>query len=184
MIVKVSINLLKKLCISADEYLYLYLVYKQEHDILNDLPHLNVDVERLQTLQLIKVREGGSHVIKQKFIDSIELPFDQMWSELLSNFPIKVHTTNGVRVLRSKDPMAESNSQAKRKYKRYLNNDLEVHNKVIRGLKNELDIKRKSSSLGYMQLLSTWVNQKTWEKYWDVDITKTDTNEQRITRQL
>jgi hypothetical protein len=57
-----------------------------------------------------------------------------------------------------------------------------VHRQAVEALKNELEIRKQSNNLFFMQMLSTWVNQRTWEKYIDIkpDVTATT----RVTRQL
>jgi hypothetical protein len=185
MIVQVSTEVLKKFGISANDYLYLYLLDKKEYDILKQLD-LDVDLESLQTKNLLKI--GGdvqSHTIRGELFLFNSTPFDQMWGELLSYFPLKVSVSNGkgVRVLRAKDPTALANKQAKKKYSSYINGNAAKHKEVIECLKRELSIRSKGDTMQYMQMLSTWVNQHTWEKYESLDDEPNET-ESRITRQL
>jgi len=185
MIIQVSTEVLKKFGISANDYLYLYLINTKEYDILTQLS-LDVDLESLQTKDLLKIGEDvQSHVIRGELFLHNSTPFDQMWSELLSYFPLKVSVSKGrgVRVLRAKDPQALANKQAKKKYRTYLNGDVGKHKEVIECLKRELSIHADGDNMGYMQMLSTWINQRTWEKYQSLDEPNTKTKS-RITRQL
>jgi hypothetical protein len=183
MIVEISTETLKDFGISANDYLYLYLLSNKCYEVIVEL-NLDVELEDLQTKGLIKIGEElQSHTVRDKFINYNRLPEDQMWSELLSYFPLKVSGNRGeVRVLRSKDAESANNSQAKKKYLAYLKGSTLRHKEVVDALKNELDIRNKSNSLFYMQMLNTWVNQRTWEKYIDLkaDVTTTP----RVTRQL
>jgi hypothetical protein len=185
MIIQVSTESLKKFGISANDYLYLYLIDRKEYDILAEL-NLDIDIESLQTKDLLKIGEDvQSHTIRGELFLFNSTPFDQMWSELLSYFPLKVSVSNGkgVRVLRAKDPTAVANKQSKKKYQVYINGDVSKHKEVIKCLKTELSIRSKGDTMGFMQMLSTWVNQHTWEKYDSLD--GEDTQEKsRITRQL
>jgi hypothetical protein len=185
MIIQVSTEVLKKFGISANDYLYLYLIDKKEYDILKEL-NLDVDLESLQTKNLLKIGEDvKSHIIRGELFTFQATPFDQMWGELLSYFPLKVSVSNGkgVRVLRAKDPTALANKQAKKKYQSYINGDVGKHKEVIKCLKTELSIRSKGDTMGYMQMLPTWVNQHTWEKYESLD-GEQDSQNSRITRQL
>lgn len=180
--IEISIKSLKNFGISADEFVYLKLLQACRHDVLSDLK-LVVDLEDLQTKGYLKLGETvENHVVRSKFTNPSEVPFDAMWSELLSHFPLKVYVKGSVRVLRTKDPDAISNKDSKKKYKKYVKGDINRHRAVIEGLQNELDIRRKGDQMGYMQMLSTWINQCTWEKYLDLNDPKD--NERRITRQL
>lgn len=184
MIVEISTQTLKEFGISANDYLYLYLLHSNAHDDLVDLP-FEVELESLQTKGFLKLGETAKdHVVREKFLTKRFTPFEQMWSELLSHFPLKVHDTKGgLRVLRSKDPNAATNAQAKKKYKSYLKSNPDKHVEVIKALETELDIRRAGGTMHFMQMLSTWVNQCTWEKYIGLD-TDDGTKSSRITRQL
>ena len=110
--------------------------------------------------------------------------FDQMWSDLLSHFPLKVYSKGSIRVLRAKDANAKANLKAKNKYRTVVGNNKATHDRIVRLLKVELDIRRKSDSLAFMQQLQTWVNGYTWEKYEDMTEDDSEQQDGRITRRL
>jgi hypothetical protein len=182
MIVEICTKSLKDFGITADEYVYLSLLLNGSHDAIDDL-ELVVRLEVLQTKGLVKLGEGtDQHMVRDKFSSVNSTPFDQMWSDLLSHFPLKVNVNGGQRPLRAKDPNAASNQKARKQYKKYIGGSAAKHKEVIRCLGIELDERKKANNLGYMQMLQTWVNQQTWEKY--QDLTETSSNERRITREL
>ena len=177
--VEISTESLTNLCITADEYLYLYLLHHKAYDILATLS-LNIDTETLQTKGYLKLgQETSAHIIREPFYSHLESPFSQMWSELLAHFPLKV----GSRVLRAKDANAKANEKARTRYEKYLGGNAGKHKEVIKALLTELDMRRRDDSLKFMQQLTTWVNNHTWEKYIGLDDEPTDTPS-RITRQL
>lgn len=183
MIVEISTETLKEFGISANDFLYLYLVSNKYYEVIVEL-NLNVELEELQTKGLIKIGESlESHIVRDKFVNHNRIPDDQMWAELLSYFPLKVTGNNReVRVLRSKDADSLNNAPAKKKYIAHIKGNVAVHRQAVEALKNELEIRKQSNNLFFMQMLSTWVNQRTWEKYIDIkpDVTATT----RVTRQL
>jgi hypothetical protein len=182
MVVEICTKSLKDFGITADEYLYLSLLQSGSHDVIDDLK-LVVRLEVMQTKGLVKLGEStDQHVVRAKFSSPNATPFDQMWSELLSHFPLKVYANGGVRPLRAKDPNASTNKKARKQYEKYINGSVVKHKEVIRCLGVELDQRKKANNLGYMQMLSTWINQHTWERY--QDLTDTSDNERRITREL
>tara|TARA_Y100000817_G_C16618708_1_gene438570 strand:- start:206 stop:526 length:321 start_codon:yes stop_codon:yes gene_type:complete len=106
-----------------------------------------------------------------------------MWSELLSHFPLKVYNNGMMRVLRARDANAKANSKSKERYRRVVGEDLLKHKAIVKCLGNELELRKSTNTLGYMQMLSTWVNNYTWEKYEDIE-TSSPNEPTRNTRQL
>ena len=182
MTVEINTNILEEFGITADDFLYLYLLHAKSYDCLERLT-LNPDTESLQTKGLIKLGEElRDHVVRQTFLDMFQASFDQMWSELLSHFPLKVYNNGMMRVLRARDAQAKANAKARDKYRKIVGEDLVKHQFIVKCLKNELELRKSTNTLGYMQMLSTWVNNYTWEKY--EDISNSSPNDTRITRQL
>ena len=181
--IEISTETLKILGISADDYLYLFLLQKKAYDILKTLD-LKPDLESLQTKGYIKLgQEPSDHVIRELFLGHLNTPFLQMWSELLTSFPIKVSSDRGVRILRAADSMARANEKSRLKYEKYIGGNKGKHAEVVKALKAEVDIRRQSNQLQYMQQLSTWINNYSWEKYLNIESTADD-GSSRITRQL
>ena len=177
--VEISTESLTNLCITADEYLYLYLLHRKAYDILPSLS-LIVDEESLQTKGYLKLgQETSAHVVREPFYSHLESPFSQMWAELLAHFPLKV----GSRVLRAKDMNAKANEKPRIRYEKYLSGNVGKHKEVIKALQTELDMRRGDDSLKFMQQLTTWVNNHTWEKYIGLDNEQTNTPT-RTVRQL
>tara|TARA_R100001510_G_scaffold34823_1_gene31320 strand:- start:6636 stop:7187 length:552 start_codon:yes stop_codon:yes gene_type:complete len=165
MIVEVNTEVLKELGISSDDFLYLYLLHAKHYDLLSNLS-LRPNPEDLQTKGLIKLGEElQDHTVRQDFLDMFQVPFDQMWSELLSHFPIKVHNQGHLRILRAASADAKNNAKAKKAYERVIGEDKKKHDHIVQCLKNELELRKSTNTLGYMQMLQTWVNRHTWEQY-------------------
>jgi len=182
MIVEINTETLKEFGITADDFLYLYLLHATSYDCLEELS-LNPDTESLQTKGLIKLGEElRDHIVRQGFLDMIHGSFDQMWSELLSHFPLKVYNQGHMRVLRAKDANARANAKPKLKYEKIVGTDTQKHKFIIKCLINELELRKSTNTLGYMQQLQTWVNNYTWEKYEDVE--DEQSSQGRITRKL
>jgi len=182
--IEIDTDILNDLGISADDFVYLYLLHAKAYDVIKIIS-IKPNTEDLQSKGLIKLGERPEDdVVRQKFIDTIEDSFDRMWSELLSHFPLKVYTNGNVRILRAKDADARNNQKAKKAYHRVIGKNVAKHNKIVECLKHELEFRKSNNSLGFMQMLQTWVNQHTWEQYEDTDVGKTTEQERRITRKL
>lgn len=182
MIIEIDTERLANLGVSPNEYVYLLMLSRNEID---SSFKLDVDLELLQTNGWVKLGEGDDVTLRDKFDSSTVSDFDQMWHGLLSRFPLKVINQGTVRMLRAKDPDSKANSKSKAKYKKIVGTDKEKHNRIIECLNRELDFRRKGNGLGYMQMLDTWINNHSWEKYTDTnDTTEPEPNTGRITRSL
>lgn len=182
MIIEIDTERLANLGVSPDEYVYLTMLSRNEID---SSFKLNVDLELLQTNGWVKLGEGDEVTLRDKFDSSTISDFDQMWHGLLSRFPLKVINQGTVRMLRAKDPDSKANSKSKAKYKKIVGTDKEKHNRIIQCLDRELQLRRLGNGLGYMQMLETWINNHSWEKYTDTnDTTEPESNTGRITRTL
>ena len=176
MTIEIDLELLKTTNLSADEYIGLYLVFRKGYTYLEEL-NLNIDWNKLETQGYIKDK-----LVTDKFRSLFSNNFDAMFEELISVYPSKVDSSNGVRVLHAVDPKAKSNLKAKNRYKKVVGNKLHVHNRIIKLQKVQLNVQQ--DNLAYMQNLETWINNHTWEKYENLDENDTKQQTNRITRSL
>tara|TARA_R110002051_G_scaffold102168_2_gene173302 strand:- start:647 stop:1198 length:552 start_codon:yes stop_codon:yes gene_type:complete len=181
--VDIDFEVLEQTQMSADDFLYLYIIHKESYTYLNNL-NLKPNLEKLQEDGYIKLGETpDQHFIRQEFIDLFSSNFDQMFAELISTYPMKVMTPDrGIRMLHAKDPDALNNKKAKDKYEKIVGDKLYKHKHIMKCLNTELTINR--FNLSYMQNLQTWINNHTWEKYENLDEHDTKQETNRITRSL
>ena len=180
--IEIDFELLSSTQLSADEYLYLYIVHRKGFNYLTQL-NLKPDLEKLQKENYIKLGQTvDTHIIRQEFIDLFSSNFDQMFAELVSTYPMKVNTNTGIRILHAKNPDSKANEKCRNKYEKIIGTKLHKHKHIIECLNNQLTIDR--DKLDYLQNLETWINNHTWEKYENLDENDTKDNETRITRSL
>jgi hypothetical protein len=171
MILEIDTEQLKSLGISPDEFVYISMLKSKAIDLNLKL---NINLELLQTNGWIKLGEDGEVILRGKSLVK-EDDFDRMWAALLSRFPIKVVCNGSVRMLRAGDSEAKTNLKSKEKYRKIINGNVEKHERIIKCLETELDFRRRGNSIGYMQMLETWVNNHSWEKYSiEETVTKSD----------
>ena len=181
--VDIDFEVLEQTGMSADDYLYLYVIHKESYAYLNNL-NLKPNLEKLQEDGYIKLGETpDQHFIRQEFIALFSSNFDQMFAELISTYPMKVMTTDrGVRVLHAKDPDSKANARCKAKYRKIVGDKVYKHKHIMKCLDTQLTMER--NNLAYMQNLETWINNHTWEKYENINENDKRTVAQRITRSL
>jgi hypothetical protein len=184
--IEIEFDILRETKMSADDFTYLYVVYKKGFTLLNNL-NLKPDLEKLQQDGYVKLGESpATHTIRQEFIDLFISDFDAMFSELCGTYPFKVNSSRGVRVLHAIDPDAKSNTKAKSKYKSIVDGKSHKHRYIMKCLDTQLTVDKHN--LGYLQNLEVWINNHTWEKYEDLNEQNTENGEKgqrpRITRTL
>lgn len=167
-----NIRLISENNLSPDEYVYLYIVYKNAQNLL-DKVKLKYDPADLQLRGWV-----NENTVTEKFLDLFVSDVDVMFAELISIYPNRVTTSSGnVRVLCAKNPDAASNKKAKKRYSKLVANKPHIHKYIIRCLNNQL----KVQDIAYMQNIETWLNNYTWEKYENVEDGE---KRERISRKL
>lgn len=156
--------------LTPDMYLLLYWKYHETQYELPELLKVHYTGETLKYLEdkaYIKITGSTSFELRDKSIQIFNPnSYDAMFYELLSTFPMKVPSNNGTyRILRPKDPEANLNKEAKRKYFNVIKAKPSLHKAILKALHNELKVRKQASSLTYMQNFVTWLNQKSWELY-------------------
>ena len=181
--IDIDFEILQETKMSADDFTYLYLLYKKEY---NYLPNLNLkpNLDELQIKGYVKLGETtDQHVVRQEFIDLFSNDFDQMFAELVNTYPMKVNSfKSGVRILHAKDPDAKANEKARNKYCKIIGTKAYKHKHIISCLNKQLAVEREN--LGFLQNLEVWINNHTWEKYENLEENDTKENTTRITRSL
>jgi hypothetical protein len=86
----------------------------------------------------------------------------------------------GTRVLKAKSIDSGDGKHCLSKYRMYLRQDSNVGDKMLRGLSNEITLRKKGNSEQFFQDIRTWFNQQTWDKYADLDVTPVEDKVERI----
>lgn len=182
--IEIDTNILIDHELSADDYIYLYIIQRKGYKYLQTLT-LKPNLTTMQNNGYLKLGEQGEYVITEKFTNLTYTDYDQMFSELLDLYPMKVTSpTRGIRILHAKDPSSKANLKAKKKYKSIVRSKKSKHDNIIKSLKIQLDVDK--DNLSYLQNLETWLNNHTWEKYENIDYDNEQTlsDSPRITRKL
>jgi hypothetical protein len=181
--IDLDFEVLEQTQLSADDFLYLYVIYRKGFNYLTTL-NLKPNLDELQANGYIKLGEtADQHVVRQEFIDLFSNDFDQMFAELVGTYPMKVNSLrSGVRILHAKDPDAKANEKARNKYRKVVGTKAYKHRHIINCLNKQLTIEREN--LGFLQNLEVWINNHTWEKYENLEENDTQKLTTRITRSL
>lgn len=155
--------------LNANQYMHLALLHHQLP--VNLAPLTEVEMEELIEKGYLIPSFTGSELGDQgkELFESTESFMDKAFKELYETFPRQVPDgRGGYRVLRAKNLDSEDAKVCRRKYEGVIKSDKNLHDKVMKGLRTELVMRK--SSMTYMQNLQTWLNQRAWEKYMDLDV--------------
>jgi hypothetical protein len=166
--------------IDTEDFLIIYLIHLGEFREAHKLAEkreseLTLDdrLGLLESLGYVKILSDERDMIplkdvevRQKFLDIIEDNFNIKWfDELWEAYPYKVPNGRGTfRVLHAKDKNSRDYQVMLRKYRRICTSE-EYHRNVISALRTQL----QTQTPMYMQGLEVWLNQRTFEKYVDMD---------------
>ena len=101
-----------------------------------------------------------------------------MFAELLATYPIKVGGRGDTRILHAADPRAKANDKAREKYRKFVKNDRQKHERVMQALSTMLVHQR--DKLQYLQMLEVWINSNGWEKWENLTEDKNDGRVDRV----
>lgn len=202
----INIEKLIKNKLSLEGYFILHCLYNEEDYILTNYVK---NINKIPTKIFVDLVNGGFLISKSltefriedievtdKFRDefllsdvSSTLTFEQAFEQLREKYPSKVTEGKAIRRLHG-DVLRCKRSYESIICKHKVVNE-QLHNTILQCIDYEINEKTKSRSLYYMQMLSTWLNQKSYEQYIDDvkreiekngEIKKTEDNEENKTR--
>ena len=172
MIVEINIEYLISSQLTVNQYVMLSLLYEGKrnsfeyylltydvHEELKDLSDkgyiLNYAEDTLVS-NLIISREKTSKLFGYD---------DSFFWELFGTYPIKVSNgKGGTRALRPTSLKASLTKKMKKKYEKKVKTKA-VHDHIMRCLRAEMWMRRKSQQLQFMQQLDVYLNQESWFNY-------------------
>lgn len=153
--------------ITPVEYAYLQC---KNYNLANDL-----DLETLIELGLINedfdLTSHCEQVIFPKADDATML-----FVRVYDLYPHKI----GNRVLKAKSIDSGDGKHCLTKYRIYQRQNVNIGTKMMKGLQNEILLRKKGNNEAFFQDIRTWFNQQTWDKYADLDIQETQERVERI----
>jgi hypothetical protein len=172
MLIQLETENLVKEKITPNDYIILKLLFDKNYDILKQLFDISsfnsylIGLEDRGYLKLLTEENVEWNILstqialRQKTTDLFivkQTGFYKFWSI----YPIKA----GSRVLKTGSVDSKEAIVCKQKWDRITHKNPLLEDQIIKGLEIELQIRKRSNSLEYMQLVTTWLNQQTWEKY-------------------
>jgi hypothetical protein len=166
-LIQINLDYLETKGMDLNQYLSLMKLYvHQEENELLPIKVCDEDFDWLIQEGLIE-EQGINLILTDKGREIFERKGDK-FEEFYKLFPHKVPDGFGnFRVLSTKDPDSILGNKARKKWARVTKGNLDLQDAIIAALRYEIEYRKKSNSLTYMQNIDTWLNNGTWEKYMD-----------------
>jgi len=179
MIISFDLKVLKEKNLTPEEFTILKCLNDGEYEGLNesirtDKPNISIEAfNSLESKGYIKIGSNSLDLRKIHFrqlardlFGATEL--DKKFAELYSMYPIKVPDgRGGYRILRAKNTDSSDAKVAKEKFNKLCKSNPTLADTMIKGLEKQLETTR--GSLQYLQQFNVWLNQRTYEKYVDLE---------------
>jgi hypothetical protein len=160
MLVQIDVNRLIELKLTADQYVWLKLMFEGQTNTatkFSDMLKEDTDINKY-LLSKSPVVINRSAVAKL-----FNLNTDYFW-EFFSEYPLKVPADGGgYRSLKTQRIDTKLAKDMKKKYESRVKT-LEAHNHVMRCLKADMEQRKRSGSLKYMPAIEAYINGQNWEK--------------------
>jgi hypothetical protein len=167
MILTIDTDEAANLGITPVEYAYLQC---KKYNLANDL-----DVETLLELGFMNEDFDLTSHCEQVMFPTIDDAI-RLFVKIYDLYPHKT----GNRVLKAKSIDSGDGKHCLTKYRIYLRQDIKIGDKMLKGLQNEILLRKKGNNEAYYQDIRTWFNQQTWDKYADLDIQETQERVERV----
>lgn len=176
--INVDLNKLYQNKLKLEDYFILYCLVNEDHE---SLVQYTTNCGGIETNRFYRLRDSGFIILEDEInitFSSIKTTlstktlfnvhnnthFDTCFKELLANYPTSVkRMTGGVRRLHNDLP------RCKKLYKLCLvsfgNIDIDLHRKILLCVQMYHREHLKDNKQEFMQLLATFLHQKTWEQY-------------------
>jgi hypothetical protein len=158
-------------CLYDKDYDKIFNIYlKYDNSIIDNsiydlekkgfIKNMNDEITSILELENIHLKQKA----KDLFFNESSF-FDTFWSI----YPIKVGNGNNLRILKSKDANTLQGIGCKKKLELITKHDPQIEANILKGLNNELILRKKTNTMNFFQLIETYLHQRTWEKYVDLD---------------
>lgn len=160
--IKINISQCEKLGISVLEYVYLYLKYHNKETEISNY-HLNQEGFINSKLELT-----------QKTKDLFNNPDPKTDLDyFIETYKLYPHKTKEGRVLKSISLSSQDYKNSEKKYLNYCKSDPYIGLKMYTGLQNQITLlNRSNDGIKFMKDINSWINQKTWERFYELDLTE------------
>lgn len=172
MIVETDINQLIYNKLSANQFIFCYLIYTKAYDTLNTylsahgFDNFEAEIEQLIAVGLISRFDYASrlnikgYTLTEKCLEILNTSNIDMFDEFLSEFPNKVIRSEG-----NVDFLKSNVAKCRTKYKSITKGKRHIHEHILNCLRFELDIKQSTNSMKFMKKLPNWLESEEWKAY-------------------
>jgi hypothetical protein len=170
---EVDLDKLFKYGLSPSEYILIQLIRLGQLD--DSRFNYEKPLKRLQDKGYINSQKELTVKVPEELVGTKKKEdLEPFWEQFKMMYPKK----DGPRRLH------DSPSKCKEKYIRILRRDSSLHKQIIKGLKTENEVRadadKRNEFFQAPKLMTTYINQKAWEGYLDIDEIAKDTTDKDV----
>lgn len=161
---EIDLAYLKKNNLSPNEFVFLELLRLGSE---NDGIKLEITEDQKMELARRGFLESTLDEVTQSFREEFSTTKEsdeKRWEEFCRSYPNTVPGPQGKRILKAANPDAKTNEKSKKKYLKYIKGKPQLHRSAVEAIAVMLRVE----NLKYLQKFDTFVNQYSWEKYFDI----------------
>lgn len=166
MVIEVNIETCLQEGLTASQFVFLSLLWQKKVNTALAMrkidPDLHKSLPNLVERGYLMTTDKSFIIDRKKCNELFGVSEDSDFWEFFSTFPLKVNSKGASRALRALDPNSKNAMEARAKYKDRVKSKA-MHRHVMACLNAEMEQRRRSGSLQYMQNILTWLNQRTWQ---------------------
>jgi hypothetical protein len=163
--IELNTNTLIKKNITADEWLWLYLLDKRAYDVLlkyQNISPLENHIDNLVTKRLVHNEpnnlEFDKIIIRSNFTDLLDSK--DYFDDIMQEYPVKVIRPDGTT-----DYLRVDLNRCRKEYAKITKNNRELHIRIVDLLKFEVAQRTRDGKLSYMPRLPKWIDSQGWTAY-------------------
>lgn len=170
--VELNTTMLIKKKITADEWLWLYLLNKKAYDVLlkyNEVSPIKNMLENLINKRLIhydnqgEVLDYNDIIIRSNFTDLLDSK--DYFDDILAIYPVKIVRPDGTM-----DYLRTDLTRCRKDYAKLTKNNRDLHTRIVELLKFEIAMRTRDGKLAYMKRLPSWLASEEWA-VWEQHLT-------------
>jgi hypothetical protein len=152
----IDTNVLSEYKLTPNEYVLLYTYYHINILAMDNEDDINSLVEKGYLQDSLLLSDKTKRLFNDKDV-TWEAKFKEFWKL----YPSKA----GNRILKTESFDTHQAIACRKRFMKSCYNDIENADKLISGLKNQINLLQGTRDFDYFQLVESWLNQGTWEKY-------------------
>ena len=166
-LIQINLDYLEEVGLNINQYLSLMKLYcHKEERLILPIGVYQEDIEFLETEKFISIESDEVGLTEKGY--SVFVPKEDLFEQFFELYPHRVPDgVGGFRAIGTASSDTVFGNKMRKKWNNTTKGNLKVQEDLIKALDYELNYRKRSGSLSFMQGMEVWFNKATWEKYID-----------------